>query len=249
VLDLIDGVSGKSLAYDLGAYTTITNYQRVWDTVYQREQKLVAEWDMPIWRYNDLTKDEFHVLLVTSLPWAHETFPIGTSLERLWESRSCFRCQTVVNHHAVGVGNLNPYYLVLGIAPGVGDGELPGEQFDRVMVYGSTSTFVRKAFNKVRIYQDCWFSNLLKCSTPANRSPLQEEIENCFPWLLQEIMWLRPKVIIALGRDAQSWRKLYERYAERTIDMNHPQWWLKTGKTFEDFAEQLKEKLNHGRRG
>ena len=45
----------------------------------------------------------------------------------------------------------------------------------------------------------------LKCvemSTSENRNPLQSEIEKCLPYLKQQMKFINPKLIVALGKVA-----------------------------------------------
>jgi DNA polymerase len=46
---------------------------------------------------------------------------------------------------------------------------------------------------------DIYISNTVRCYTPGNRKPDEDEIENCRTFLDREIALLKPKVIIALG--------------------------------------------------
>ena len=48
-----------------------------------------------------------------------------------------------------------------------------------------------------------YFTNVLKCSTPENREPTKDEIDNCLnTFLLQELAIIKPYIIIALGVNA-----------------------------------------------
>ena len=47
--------------------------------------------------------------------------------------------------------------------------------------------------------EDFSITNLVKCSTPDNRSLSKEEIYDCTPFLFEEIEIIRPKVILTLG--------------------------------------------------
>ena len=49
-----------------------------------------------------------------------------------------------------------------------------------------------------------YVTNIVKCRPLANRTPTQEEIDNCAPYLKQQIKTLQPKVIITLGKSAMS---------------------------------------------
>jgi DNA polymerase len=49
---------------------------------------------------------------------------------------------------------------------------------------------------------DFYFSNVLRCYTPGNRKPFQEELDACRMFLDREIEILRPRLIVALGSHA-----------------------------------------------
>lgn len=45
-----------------------------------------------------------------------------------------------------------------------------------------------------------YIANVVKCRPPQNRDPLPEEVEACWPWLLEQIKIIDPKLIVTLGR-------------------------------------------------
>jgi uracil-DNA glycosylase family 4 len=47
-----------------------------------------------------------------------------------------------------------------------------------------------------------FIANVIKCRPPQNRDPLPSEIEQCTPYLQQQIDLIKPKLIVALGRYA-----------------------------------------------
>ena len=47
--------------------------------------------------------------------------------------------------------------------------------------------------------------NRLMCHPDANRDPTQEEMDNCEPWITQNVREVNPKVIVLFGRYAISW--------------------------------------------
>lgn len=51
-----------------------------------------------------------------------------------------------------------------------------------------------------------YFTNLNKCWTPNDRPPTANEIENCKPYLDQEIQLLQPAVVVLFGREAQGYK-------------------------------------------
>jgi len=50
--------------------------------------------------------------------------------------------------------------------------------------------------------ENVFIANILKCRPPANRDPIPEEVAACWPWLLQQIKTINPKLIVLLGRHA-----------------------------------------------
>jgi len=49
---------------------------------------------------------------------------------------------------------------------------------------------------------EVYIANVLKCRPPQNRPPLPDEMNNCRPYLLEQIDAIQPKVIVALGATA-----------------------------------------------
>jgi len=55
--------------------------------------------------------------------------------------------------------------------------------------------------------KDVFITNVVKCHPPGNRPSKKEEIENCRPYLEQELSIIQPKLVVTLGRDALEWFK------------------------------------------
>ena len=47
-----------------------------------------------------------------------------------------------------------------------------------------------------------YIGNIVKCRPPGNRTPTEEEMSACAPYLWRQLAILRPKIIVALGRPA-----------------------------------------------
>lgn len=45
-----------------------------------------------------------------------------------------------------------------------------------------------------------YIANTVKCRPPENRDPLPEEKAACWPWLLEQIRIIQPKLIVTLGK-------------------------------------------------
>jgi DNA polymerase len=50
--------------------------------------------------------------------------------------------------------------------------------------------------------EDVYICNVLKCRPPENRTPAPDEVEQCLPYLEQQLALVRPALICALGLSA-----------------------------------------------
>jgi len=107
---------------------------------------------------------------------------------RLHESRT----QTVF-----GVGDPRPQLVFVGEGPGA-DEDAQGEPF--VGRAGQLLTRMIAAMTLTR--EQVYICNVVKCRPPGNRTPADDEMETCCPYLWRQLAILRPRVIVALGRPA-----------------------------------------------
>jgi DNA polymerase len=115
------------------------------------------------------------------------------------EVRVCAKCplhkgrtQTVF-----GVGDRHAKWLFVGEAPGAEE-DKQGEPF--VGRAGKLLNAMLFAIGLKR--EEVYITNVLKSRPPGNRDPRPEEVEQCEPYLRQQIALIQPKVIVALGRHA-----------------------------------------------
>lgn len=93
-----------------------------------------------------------------------------------------------------GSGHLNADLMFVGEAPGK-DEDLSGEPF-----VGRSGKLLTKMIEAMGLSRDeIFIANILKCRPPENRNPSPFEIEQCSPYLKQQIALIKPKVICALG--------------------------------------------------
>ena len=64
---------------------------------------------------------------------------------------------------------------------------------------GRSGKLLRQTLKKLGIDR-YYLTNACKCRPPQNRDPLPSEIQNCDPWLEQQIKIIRPRMIVTLGR-------------------------------------------------
>jgi uracil-DNA glycosylase len=82
-------------------------------------------------------------------------------------------------------------------------GEAPGAEEDRQgrPFVGRSGQLLRRTIVKVGWSEDeVFIGNVLKCRPPENRDPLSDEIAACSHYLEAQLVLIKPKVIVTLGR-------------------------------------------------
>lgn len=97
-----------------------------------------------------------------------------------------------------GVGDFSASLMLVGEAPGEQE-DLSGEPF--VGRAGQLLDKMLAAIDRSR-ENDVFICNVLKCRPPENRDPKSDEINQCEPYLVNQIDLIKPKLIVALGRIA-----------------------------------------------
>ena len=72
---------------------------------------------------------------------------------------------------------------------------------------------------------NCYIANIVKCRPPRNRDPLETEQEACIGYLRNQVLLVKPKIIICLGRIAA--KRLID--PDYRITKQHGQWVEKNG--------------------
>ena len=84
-------------------------------------------------------------------------------------------------------------------------GEAPGAEEDKrgVPFVGRAGQLLGRIIKAIGLDRDRVFiGNVLKCRPPGNRNPLPSEMAACTPYLMAQILLIRPKVICTLGKFA-----------------------------------------------
>ena len=124
---------------------------------------------------------------------------------RTWEElynecKACQKCELCKTRTNVVVGVGNPKADIMFIGEGPGENEdLQGEPF-----VGRAGKLLDKMLAAVDLdrNENIYIANIVKCRPPKNRDPLPEEQEACIDWLRNQVMIMRPKIIVCLGRIA-----------------------------------------------
>jgi len=110
----------------------------------------------------------------------------------------CRLCETR-KHTVPGEGSGDARVAVVGEGPGAREDET-GRPF--VGRAGELLTDILKAIDLER--EAVYICNIVKCRPPSNRTPRQEEIDACVPYLYRQLEIVCPEVILAMGSTAVS---------------------------------------------
>jgi uracil-DNA glycosylase len=116
------------------------------------------------------------------------------------ERNVCPDLAQAAKHLVMGVGDPNAAILFVGEAPGKNEDEL-GEPF-----VGAAGKVLNEALSHAGIQrQDVYITNIVKYRPPNNRDPLPDEKQAFWPYLLQEIAIIQPKLVVTLGRHSMEY--------------------------------------------
>lgn len=133
-------------------------------------------------------------------------------MKRVWreltsEIANCQRCPSIVRSRNIavrGIGSPKAKILIVGLAPGKDGADLTGIPFTR----DPSGILITEMLSEAGLSreQDVFITNLVKCNPKGvsghNRPPSKREIANCFPYLKREIEYVKPRIIVPLGRAA-----------------------------------------------
>jgi DNA polymerase len=116
------------------------------------------------------------------------------------ELGECTRCPLSRTRQRIVFGEGNPSAEILFV------GEAPGADEDRTgrPFVGRAGQLLNQIIEKGMGLSrpEVYIGNILKCRPPLNRTPREEEVEVCLPFLKKQIAAIEPKVIVTLGRPA-----------------------------------------------
>lgn len=115
------------------------------------------------------------------------------------EAAVCTRCSLSKTRTQVVYGAGNPVARLMFV------GEAPGANEDKrgLPFVGASGTLLTGLIEGIGLTRDdVYIANVLKCKPPGNRDPLPSEIDECKPWLKEQIEIIDPPVICTLGNFA-----------------------------------------------
>jgi DNA polymerase len=113
-----------------------------------------------------------------------------------YQIRDCEKCPLSATriHALTGEGNINASVLFVALSPGA------KEDAGNKMFIGPSGRVFNKLLQSAGIErQSIYMTNLIKCILPKNRKPTWKEIELCSSFLDDEILIIKPQIIVPLG--------------------------------------------------
>lgn len=110
--------------------------------------------------------------------------------------KNCQKCKLCKTRQNIvfGVGNKNATIMFIGEGPGADEDRL-GEPF-----VGRAGKLMNMAFKMVGINrEDVYIANIVKCRPPQNRNPEDDEANACLDYLRNQVILVKPKIIVLLG--------------------------------------------------
>lgn len=165
----------------------------------------------------------------------------------------CNKCKLCSNRNNIvfGCGNKNADLMLIGEGPGA-DEDIQGIPF-----VGKAGKLMNAAFDALGINRDdVYIANVVKCRPPNNRNPEKDEEMACLDYLRNQVILVKPKIIVLLGSVAlkailgneysitSSRGKWIEKKGILYMPTFHPAALLRDEKKKIDFYNDLKEAKN-----
>ena len=110
--------------------------------------------------------------------------------------KDCNKCKLCIGRKNIvfGVGRKNADIMFIGEGPGT-DEDVQGKPF-----VGEAGQLMKKAFEALDIKtEEVYIANIVKCRPPQNRNPEKHEVEACMDYLRNQVILVKPKIIVLLG--------------------------------------------------
>ena len=166
---------------------------------------------------------------------------------------NCQKCKLCKQRQNIvfGTGNKEADIMFIGEGPGADEDRL-GEPF-----VGRAGKLMNMAFDVVGIKrEEVYIANVVKCRPPGNRNPEDDEANSCLDYLRNQVILVKPKIIVLLGNVAlknivgkeygitASRGKIIEKKGIIYIPTWHPAALLRDENKKVDFIRDLQKVLN-----
>lgn len=112
------------------------------------------------------------------------------------EVKQCKKCKLCQNRNNVvfGTGNRTANLMFIGEGPGA-DEDIQGEPF-----VGKAGKLMNTAFETIGLKrEEVYIANIVKCRPPSNRNPEDDEAIACLNYLRNQVILIKPQIIVLLG--------------------------------------------------
>ena len=120
--------------------------------------------------------------------------------EELEESiKQCEKCKLCQNRTNIvfGTGNKEAEVMLIGEGPGA------DEDREGIPFVGKAGQLMNKALSGLGLNrEELYIANIVKCRPPSNRVPEQDEATACLDYLRNQVLLVKPKIIVLLGSTA-----------------------------------------------
>ena len=107
--------------------------------------------------------------------------------------KKCKLCNNIKNI-VFGTGKKDADLMFIGEGPGA-DEDIQGIPF-----VGKAGKLMNMAFDGIGIDREqVYIANIVKCRPPGNRNPEDDEAVACLDYLRNQVMLVKPKIIVLLG--------------------------------------------------
>lgn len=119
--------------------------------------------------------------------------------ERLLSSNLCPHLEESAKNLVFGEGSADAELVFIGEAPGEKE-DLSGRPF-----VGRAGNFLSEMLDKIGLSRnDVYITNIVKYRPPENRDPSEDEKEAFYPYLIEQLEIIQPKILVTLGRHSMN---------------------------------------------
>jgi DNA polymerase len=173
-------------------------------------------------------------------------------LHQKWHKKNSCKLKSLATQPVFGDGNPTAKIVFIGEAPGKAE-DLEGRPF-----IGRAGKFLAEMLETIKMKrEDIYITNVVKYRPPDNRDPEPDELAECLPWLIDELNFIKPKLIIFLGRHSMNrffptekisevhgkllHKKVQGLYTENFLPLYHPAAALYNGGMRETLIKDFKQ--------
>lgn len=119
---------------------------------------------------------------------------IGSNQRKQQKNVKNVNCAKNRNNVVFGTGNRQASLMFIGEGPGA-DEDLQGTPF-----VGKAGKLMNMAFEAIGLKrEEVYIANIVKCRPPGNRNPQDDEANACLDYLRNQVILVKPKIIVLLG--------------------------------------------------